>query len=287
MFDTHCHLNYPKLYNQLPQILTAARTEGVTGIICIGTALVNLKANEKAIQIAKEQSTKELPIWASVGVYPHEDTSFKTENLLQKLGNLISEYCPLNPPTPLTLGVKTIVAIGECGLDLNLSLDQADQAAGMEYRNLEEQITLFEGQIKLAKKYNLPLIVHSRNSAKETLSILDSHFHGNDKPGVIHSFTYDYETAKQFIELGFYLGINGIVTFNSAKELQEAVTSIPLEYLLLETDAPYLSPTPFRGETNTPARVKLVAEKIASLKSVPIEKVVEITTDNAKKLFSI
>lgn len=287
MIDTHCHLNYPKLENNLEEVLKRAENAGIKGIVCVGTALVNMKSNEKALRIANKYSTNKLWIKASVGVYPHEDTKFTKEELLEKLENLLKKYDDYK---------NYIVAIGECGLDLNATLDRADASSGMEIRQLEEQVALFQGQLLLAKKYNLPLIVHSRNSATETLKILKKHYAQNTSPktpkaekagGIIHSFTYDYKTAQQFIDLGFLIGINGIVTFKNAAALQETVAKIPLEKIVLETDAPYLAPIPHRGETNEPSFVPFIAEKIAQIKNLPLEKVISVTTKSALEVLRL
>lgn len=164
-----------------------------------------------------------------------------------------------------------IVGIGEIGLDYYHNKE-----------NKEEQIKLFSQQIDLAEKYNLPIIVHTRDSIQDCFNILKS----KNSKGIIHCFSGSLEMAKEFIKLGYYLGIGGVITFKNSK-LYKVIEQIDLSYIVLETDSPFLSPEPHRGTKNTPSNIIFVAQKIAEIKQLNIDEVIRITTNNARKIFDI
>ena len=164
-----------------------------------------------------------------------------------------------------------IVGIGEIGLDYYHNKE-----------NKEEQIKLFSQQIDLAEKYNLPIIVHTRDSIQDCFNILKS----KNSKGIIHCFSGSLEMAKEFIKLGYYLGIGGVITFKNSK-LYKVIEQIDLSYIVLETDSPFLSPEPYRGTKNTPSNIIFVAQKIAEIKQLNIDEVIRITTNNARKIFDI
>ena len=196
-------------------------------------------------------------VYAAVGIHPQNDDEFNEKNMII-LENLIKR--------------KGVVAIGEIGLDYHFP--NTDK---------ERQIKLFRRQLSLAEKYNLPVIVHSRDAIQDTYDILKEY----QVKGVIHCFSGSLEMAKLFIRLGFYLGIGGAVTFNNSLNLVDVVKNIRLECLLLETDSPFMSPVPLRGSKNVPWNVSYVAEKIADIKEMYSIDVVRTTTNNAITLFDL
>ena len=168
---------------------------------------------------------------------------------------------------------EKVVAVGECGLDY--------------YRNRVEkkvQIEVFEKQLEIAENFKKPVIIHCRQAEEDVYKILDGH---KNIKGVIHCFSSSVEFAEKFLQLGFYIGIDGPVTYPNAKVLREVIKMLPLEKMLLETDSPYLPPQNFRGKRNEPSYIKYIAEKIAEIKNMPVSEVSQITDKNAKKLFGI
>jgi TatD DNase family protein len=197
-------------------------------------------------------------VFAAVGIHPHE-ASASTDEALGEIEKLAKE--------------QKVVAIGETGLDYHYI-----------HSPREVQIDSFRKQIDVAKRLNLPVIVHVREAHEEALQVIKEE-NAWETMGVIHCFTGDYEAAKKYIDEGFYVSFSGIVTFKNAEGIREAARKIPIERMLIETDSPYLAPAPFRGKKNEPAYVKYVAEKIAELRGVSAEKIEEETTTNAKNLF--
>lgn len=248
LIDTHCHLYFKDLINRLDEVLENARTNDVLKMIIVG---INGASNKIAIDLAKEHN-----LYASIGIHPSDvDDADFNEVLLYKNEN-------------------RVVAIGETGIDLYWRQD-----------NLERQEEMFIKHIELAIELDLPLIIHMRDSFENIYNIL-VHYKGRVR-GVFHCFTLGVEEAKKIIDLGFYLGIGGVLTFKNAKELQEAVTKVPVDKLILETDAPYLAPHPFRGKINEPAYTKYVAIKLGELLNLSYEEIKKITTNNTKRLFRL
>ncbi|WP_028358089.1 TatD family hydrolase [Brackiella oedipodis] len=249
--DSHCHLDFPDLRDDIDSIRQAMQKNQVGAALCIS---VDLKDWPNVLQLAESYDN----FWCSVGVHPdYEETIEPTvEMLCDKAQH------------------PKVVAFGETGLD---------------YFRLEEpldwQRTRFRTHIRAANQANLPLIVHTRAAPAHTIAILkeeNAQFCG----GVLHCFTENWEMAKQALDLGFYISMSGIVTFKSAQEVQEVAAKIPLDRLLIETDSPYLAPVPFRGKRNDPSKVLHVAEKIAEIKQISLEEVGRCTTDNFFRLFN-
>jgi len=250
LIDSHSHLNN---FEDLPEVVERARENKVERIIGVGG---DLETSKRSVQIAQEYAS----VFASVGVHPH-DASGLRDGVLDEIKKLAEN--------------RRVVAVGETGLDFY-------------YMNSprEVQIEAFRKHIALAKELNLPVVVHVRDAHKETLQILMEE-KAKEVGGVIHCFTGDYEAAKKYLDEGFYISFSGIITFNNAEGIREAVKNIPFERMLIETDSPYLTPYPFRGKRNEPAYVRFVAEKIAGIRGVSVEKVAEETTNNAKRLFML
>jgi TatD DNase family protein len=249
--DSHCHINFPELYQNIDSILSKMSSNRVTHALCVSVTL------DKLPDIFKIANTYP-HIFASVGVHPdYEDIE---EPSVEELCRLAKE--------------KKVVAIGETGLDYFRV--QGD---------LSWQRDRFRIHIKAAIQSNLPLIIHTRNAAEDTLKIMREEG-ANHVGGVMHCFTESLDVAFEAIKLNFYISFSGIVTFKNATDLKEVVKAIPLDRILIETDSPYLAPVPYRGKINDPSNVIHVAEEIAKLKNISMEEVGEVTSQNFFKLFS-
>jgi len=249
--DSHCHINFPELYQNIDSILSKMSSNKVTHALCVSVTL------DKLPDIFKIANTY-AHIFASVGVHPdYEDIE---EPSVEELCRLAKE--------------NKVVAIGETGLD---------------YFRVQGDLTWqrdrFRTHIKAAIQSNLPLIIHTRNAAEDTLKIMQEEG-ANQVGGVMHCFTESLNVALEAIKLNFYISFSGIVTFKNATDLKEVVKAIPLDRMLIETDSPYLAPVPYRGKINDPSNVIHVAEEIAKLKNISVEEVGQITTQNFFKLFS-
>ena len=245
LIDTHCHLSNDD-YENLDQII-----KNMEGIMI--TSGCNDKTNKEVLELVEKYPN----VYGTLGIHPEE-----IDNLTNDSFKIIEEN--VNNPK--------IVAIGEIGLDYYWVKD-----------NKEEQKELFKKQLDLAKKYNKPVIIHSRDSIKDTYDILKKY----NLKGTIHCFSSSLEMAKEFIKLGYKIGIGGVLTFKNSLKLQEIVKEIDLKDILLETDSPYLSPEPFRGKKNDPSKTIYVAQKISELKNVNIEEVLRQTANNASSLFDL
>lgn len=251
MIDTHAHLQDPAFKPDQDTAIQRALTAGIHYIIIVGYDYISSQA---AVTLAQRQA----PLFAAVGIHPHDANAWQ-ENTSQLLIDLSQQ--------------KKVVAIGETGLDY--------------YRNQsprDRQKKVFAWQLEVASKVSLPVIIHSREAGEEVLGFVQD-FPG--LTGVIHCFSGTLFAARKFVELGWYLGITGSVTFPQATVLQEVVRGIPLERLLLETDAPYLAPQSHRGQRNEPSYLGYMAEAIAALKNIEVSAVAQQTTANAMKLFKL
>ena len=248
LIDSHCHLDFPELTTDESGVLARARTAGVAGMLTIGTRLDQF---ERVRAIAERHDN----VWCSVGVHPHEA---KEEG--QRTPDRLIEA---------TRHPK-VVGIGETGLDFYY-----------EHSPREEQAESFRAHIAASRQTGLPLIVHTRNADTETGDILEDEYGQGAFPGLIHCFSSGRAVAERALALGFYISISGIVTFKAAEELRVIVRDVPLDRLLVETDAPYLAPVPKRGKTNEPAFVAHTAAKGVSLAELEAA-----TTDNFFRLFT-
>ncbi|MBI5007254.1 MAG: TatD family hydrolase [Nitrosomonadales bacterium] len=248
--DSHCHLNFPGLSEQLDALLENMRVNQVSHALCVS---VDLLSFPEVLAIAENHAN----LYASVGVHP--DYELDTEPTQSGIVALAQH--------------PKVVAIGETGLDY--------------YRltgDLEWQRERFRTHIRAAKESGKPLIIHTRSAAADTLRIMAEEQAGQ-VGGVMHCFTENLEVAQAAIEQGFHISFSGILTFKNATIIKEAAQNIPLDRILIETDSPYLAPTPHRGKTNQPAFVKHVAEEIARLRNIPLEEVGAATTRNFNRLF--
>jgi len=261
LIDTHAHLNFKDYKDDLDEVVERAVKNGVTKIICVSS---NVSESEKAIKIAKKHSGI---VYAALGIHPHQtDPKIKLslEQQIQELSKLARH--------------KEVVAIGEAGFDFSPA------PPGEKDRSKKEQVFLFEKQIELTLKTKLPINVHSRKASSETFEMLNKYVKEGLK-GVWHCYSSSKKRVEKIIQLGFYFGVDGNLTYDPG--LQNVFKQIPLEKILLETDCPFLAPEPHRGSRSEPAHVKIIAECLAKLKGVSLEKVAKVTTQNAKNLFKI
>ena len=245
MIDTHAHI-YSEYYD-IDDLIKKLKSNSIIKVINNST---NNEDMLEVVELSKKYRNFLLP---SIGIHPE----FVNNYDLNKMEMIIKN--------------NNVYAIGEIGLDYYWVKD-----------NKEEQKNLFISQIKLANKYNLPVIIHSRDSIQDCLNIIKE----NRCRGIIHCFSGSYEMAKEFIKYGFKLGIGGVLTFKNSK-LSEVIKKIDLKDIVLETDSPYLTPEPYRGKTNDPSNVYYVAKKISEIKEIDIEKVIKQTTQNAIDIFDI
>lgn len=245
--DTHCHITKDD-YSDIPELMDKIRKSGVSKIIVNGT---DMKSNLEVLSLTRQYDF----VYGAIGFHPTELAQFKEEDL-----KWLEEH----------IDDEKIVAVGEIGLDYHY--DDTDK---------EKELYVFKRQLNIAKRHNKPIIVHSRDAIGDTLSILKEY----KLKGSIHCFSGSLEMAKEFIKCGYLLGIGGVVTYKNAKNIINVIKNIDLEYILLETDSPYLSPEPYRGTKNDSSNIPIIAEKIAMIKEVSAESVGATTSRNACRLF--
>ncbi|BDX06640.1 TatD family hydrolase [Planctobacterium marinum] len=252
LVDSHCHLDrLNKSKSELKEVIKNANAKGVEHFLCVCVSVNDYTSMMDMID--------GLPnVYATCGVHPlHQDEACTKQELHD------------------TANSKEVVAIGETGLDYFYSPESK-----------EVQVKSFIEHIQVANELQKPLVIHTRDAREDTISLLKKHG-GEQCGGVLHCFTENWEMAKAAIDLGFYISISGIVTFRNASELREVVKKVPLDRLLVETDSPWLAPVPHRGKQNEPAFVKEVAQFIADLKQIPLEKLAQVTTENFFELFPL
>lgn len=250
IFDSHAHYDDSRFDEDRDELLCSLKDEGVSYVVNCGC---DLRTCLKTLEISEKHDF----LYAALGVHPHEAEKTTKEDLaeIRKL------YCN-----------KKVVAVGEIGLDYHY-----------DFSPREIQKEVFEKQLILANELDLPVIVHDRESHEDTMNLLKKH-----RPkGVVHCFSGSVEMAKEIVKLGMYIGLGGAVTFKNAKKPIEVAEYIPLEYLLLETDAPYMTPVPHRGERCHSGHIALTAEKIAEVKGMDTQELIDRCNENAKRLFSI
>lgn len=254
LIDTHCHLDMDRYRIDLPRVIESAKDNGVKQIITIG---IDLKSSREAIKIAQKYPM----VFATVGLHPHDSATMLPRDF-EDISELIDQ-------------TDRVVAYGEIGLDY-----------AKQYAPPDVQKKVFTDQLAMARNHGLPVIIHDRDAHDEILQIIKQ-FAPFEKRGVMHCFSGDLEFAKQVMDYGFYISIPGIVTFKNAKVLQQVAQCIPAEFLLLETDGPFLAPVPYRGKRNEPCYLLYVAEQVASLRQTTIDNIASITSNNAMRLFSL
>ena len=246
--DSHCHL-YDEYYDNLDNILKISEDNKVNRFINNGC---DSNTNKEVL----DKVSKYDNMYGTLGIHPEYVDNYTDEDILFIKSNLNN---------------KKIIAIGEIGLDYHYTKE-----------NKEKQIELFESQLKLAEASNMPVIIHSREATLDTINTLKKY----NVRGVIHSFSGSLETAKEYMKMGYLIGVNGVVTFKNAN-LKDVIKEIPLEHLVLETDSPYLTPEPFRGKQNNPGHILDIAKYVSELKDISLEELSNITNKNLNKMFNI
>ena len=259
LVDTHCHLNFERYDHDRGEVIKRASTAGVNRIII---PAIDAQSAGEALQLAQHYDR----IFVAVGIHPNSSADYSQQAL---------------KTIELMLDKNKVVAIGEIGLDY-----YRDRSP----KNVQRQA--FEAQLSLAAQYGIPVIIHNREADKDTLSILKEWVKNlpvqiQDRPGVLHSFSAPQEIAEQVLSLGFYLGFTGPITFNTAQELRRVAGLTPLDRILVETDGPFLTPVPYRGQRNEPAYLVHIAETLADIKGTSPEAIAKATTDNAIRLFRL
>jgi len=255
IIDSHCHLDYENLYDQLDKVVERAKNNKVEYLLTICTTLASFEKIKLIINNYKN-------IYGTIGIHPHETKNFI--NLDSKLiSNLKKKY-------------KKIIGVGETGLDF--------------YYNHSDKVIqkkIFIEHIAAASELDIPIIVHSRNAEAETVDILKSEQRNSNLKILLHCFTGTSSFAKKLLDLNSYISLSGIITFNNSQELSKTVSNIPLENLLVETDSPYLAPLPHRGKPNEPSYIIHTIDKLSQIKNVSKETIMLYTTKNFKKLFNL
>jgi TatD DNase family protein len=252
LYDSHTHLDDERFDDDREEVIQRAFDQGIYGFINIGC---DMSSSERSVALAQQYPT----IYAAVGVHPHE-----AESVIE------ADYEQL----ALWTAQAKVVAIGEIGLDYYYDNSP---------RLVQQQV--FIRQLAVARQTNMPVIIHARDAQGDLMRILRNE--GRGLTGIIHCYSGSLETARELVAQGFYLGIGGSLTFTNAKKLKQIVTELPIAAFVVETDCPYLTPTPYRGRRNEPAYVGLVAQEIAALKQSTVEQVAEVTTKNLQDLFGL
>lgn len=250
IFDTHAHYDDSRFDEDRDELITSLKEKGVSHIVNCGC---DLRSSQTTLSLAEKYSF----IYAAIGVHAHEaeDT---TEDDLAEIEKLYSN--------------SRVVAVGEIGLDYHY-----------DFSPRERQLEIFERQLILANKLDLPVIIHDREAHEDTMNLLKKH-----RPkGVVHCFSGSAEMAKEIVKLGMYIGLGGAVTFKNAKKPVEVAEYLPPDRLLLETDAPYMTPVPFRGQRCDSSHIAFTAEKIAEIKGIDTQELINTANENAKRLFNI
>ena len=253
--DSHCHLDYPNLYNELDDVVNRAIKNDVKLLLTICTTVESFKRIKLIVDKYKN-------IYGTFGIHPHETKNFK------------------NMTDALIIGYKNeskkIIGVGETGLDYYYNHSD---------KNIQKKI--YVQHIEAAKELDIPLIVHSRDAEIDTFDILKSYMKNSKLKTIIHCFTGSKDFAKKIINIGCYISVSGIITFKGSNELSETISSIPIDKLLVETDSPYLAPIPNRGKSNEPSFITHTIEKLSIIRNIEKKVIIENTTNNFRKLFNL
>jgi TatD DNase family protein len=251
LVDSHCHLNYPELFPNIDQVLANAVGNDIRYCLSINTRL-------SETDTLKQIADKYPHVFCTVGVHPHDAKDHQPSDLMAQLVEHVKH--------------PKVVGLGETGLDYYY--DNSPR---------EEQIACFDIHLEASTKLNLPVVIHTRDADADTLAAINNH---PTATGVFHCFSGSIDLAKAALDRGYYISFSGIITFKKAEELREVVRFTPLDRMLVETDSPFLAPIPHRGQPNQPAWTRVVAEKVAEIKEIPLEEVAETTTANFFNLFN-
>ncbi|NWG15958.1 MAG: TatD family hydrolase [Chloroflexi bacterium] len=259
MIDTHCHLNFDSYADDLDAVIARAAAAGVTRVVI---PAIDLETSRDILGLCSQHDG----LFAAVGIHPNSSADF-TPALLKPLGDMAA--------------YPKVVAIGEIGLDYYW--DKSPKP---------KQFETFESQLTLAAKLALPVIIHNREAGADIIDILESWVRGlpdslKTRPGVLHSFSAPADIAERALEAGFYIGFTGPITYKKADDLRAVAARVPPDRLLVETDGPFLTPTPHRGQRNEPAYIPYIIERLAALHQVTVEQMAQTTTENAARLFAL
>ena len=255
IFETHAHYDDEKFDEDRVELLSHLLRENNIGkIVNIGATF---KGCKDSIALAKQYDN----VYAAIGIHPEE---------IDEISEEVLDWLRANASDP------KVVAIGEIGLDYYWVKEQDKRAKQREW---------FERQLEVAKEVGLPVVIHSRDAAEDTLNTI-KRYNTQKCKGIVHCYSYSKEIASEYVKMGWYIGVGGVVTFKNGRKLQETVEAIPLESIVLETDCPYMAPVPHRGERNCSIYLSYVAEKIAEIKGVSVKEVEDITYENALKIYS-
>ncbi|MDE7340482.1 MAG: TatD family hydrolase [Lachnospiraceae bacterium] len=253
IFESHAHYDDEAFDEDRDALLRSFAENGIDMVLNIGASLESCR---RTLALVEKYSF----LYGAIGVHPSETGELTEAGLLW-----LKERCAL----------EKVVAVGEIGLDYHWKEPEPSV-----------QKKWFERQLEMAKEVKLPVVIHSRDAARDTLDIMKNS-HAETTGGVVHCFSYTKETAREYLEMGYYFGIGGVVTFANARKLKEAVSYIPMDRILLETDSPYLAPEPNRGKRNSSLNLPYIAKEIAALKGLDYEEVLAVTHGNAEKLFRL
>lgn len=254
IFETHAHYDDKSFDDDRAALMESMPQKGIGRIINVGASIESTKTT---LELAERYDF----VYAAVGVHPSDVKELEEESFLWLKKQVTRE---------------NVAAVGEIGLDYYWDKEPDVQ---------ERQRIWFERQMELAREANLPVIIHSRDAAEDTMSVM-KRVKAENIPGVIHCYSYSKEMALEFVKMGYYIGVGGVVTFKNAKKLKETVMAIPLEKILVETDCPYMAPEPHRGTRNDSSNIPYVIAKIAELRGITAEEVERVTEENARRLFT-
>ena len=255
--DSHAHVDGPEFDADREQVIERAQAAGVSVILNVGTGDPHSNAFERAVELGKSNSA----IYTAIGTHPH-DARLYDDKVEEKIKDLINNV--------------RVIAWGEIGLDFHYDNSPRDV-----------QIAVFKRQLRAARECDLPVVIHTREAEAETIEILKSEYAGAQRRGVFHCFSGSMHLAQRALEIGFMISFSGIVTFKKADELRAVAKEVPLDRLLIETDCPYLTPIPYRGQRNEPAYVVEVARCLAELHDVVLEEMARVTTENFNTFFRV
>lgn len=253
IFESHAHYDDKQFDDDREELLLSVKKNGIEAIVNVGS---DFRGCKDTVELAEKYDF----VYGAVGIHPSD-----IEDLNEETYQWLKEKAAL----------EKIVAIGEIGLDYYWDKEEEVQ---------RQQRYWFKRQMELAREVNLPVIIHSRDAAEDTLKLMKE-IHAEEVPGVVHCFSYSKEMAAEYVKMGYYIGIGGVVTFKNARKLKEVAAAIPLERILLETDCPYLAPEPHRGSRNSSLNLPYVAAEIARIREITPEEVIEATKRNAKRFF--
>ena len=256
IFDTHAHYDDEQFDNDREALLASFASAGISGCVNVGSTRESLA---RCMELAHRYPF----VWAAAGLHPDEIGDLTGEVIDEIRADLLDEKC---------------VAVGEIGLDYY-----------WDKESHEQQIAAFRRQIEIALDAEKPVLIHSRSAAEDTMRVVKEYYGkgGSRVPGVLHCYSYSPEMAREYVAMGFFLGIGGVVTFKNARKLKETVAETPLDHLVLETDCPYLAPEPFRGKRNSSLYLPYVVRAVAELKGVSEAEAERVTEENARRLFGI